>query len=52
MSCSFDKKEYCPLEHSYEKSNIKWQLNISLYNKIKDINFRILKFFINNKNER
>jgi hypothetical protein len=29
MSCSFDKKEYCPLEHSYEKSNIKWQLKSS-----------------------
>ena len=29
MSCSFDKKEYCPLEHCYDKSNIKWQLKSS-----------------------
>jgi hypothetical protein len=29
MVCSFDMKEYCPLEHSYEKSNIKWQLRKS-----------------------
>ncbi len=29
MSCSFDKKEYCPLEQSYDKSNIKWQLKSS-----------------------
>ena len=26
MMCTFDQKEFCPLEHSFEKTNTKWKL--------------------------